>query len=78
MLLLAIASYQYVETPVRRSEWSVVRWHSIAYGISAAMLAAEMLKRDALRLERAMKRHQCCTDDGNGERGKGAGERDLR
>lgn len=43
MLLLAIASYQYVEKPLRRSDWSVVRWHSIAYGMSAAILAAALL-----------------------------------
>jgi peptidoglycan/LPS O-acetylase OafA/YrhL len=35
MFFLAIASYQYVEKPLRRGEWSKYRWKSIAYGLSA-------------------------------------------
>jgi peptidoglycan/LPS O-acetylase OafA/YrhL len=35
MLLLAVASYQYVEKPLRHSEWSKYRWKSIVYGMSA-------------------------------------------
>lgn len=43
MLLLAIASYRYVETPLRRSDWSTVRWHSIGYGVGASASAAILL-----------------------------------
>jgi peptidoglycan/LPS O-acetylase OafA/YrhL len=40
MVLLAIASYQYVETPLRRSDWAVVRWKSIGYGLGSSAIAA--------------------------------------
>jgi peptidoglycan/LPS O-acetylase OafA/YrhL len=40
MLLLSIASYRYVETPLRRSDWSAVRWQSIGYGMVASASAA--------------------------------------
>ncbi|HEY9645436.1 MAG TPA: acyltransferase family protein [Chroococcidiopsis sp.] len=43
MLLLAIASYRYVETPLRRSDWSSVRWRSLVYGIAASGTAALIL-----------------------------------
>jgi len=43
MLLLAIASYRYVETPLRRSEWSPLRWRSITYGVSATVCAAGIM-----------------------------------
>lgn len=43
MLLLAIASYTWVETPLRRSEWSPLRWRSIAYGVSATVFAAGIM-----------------------------------
>jgi peptidoglycan/LPS O-acetylase OafA/YrhL len=36
MLLLAVCSYRYVEMPLRRSDWSVLRWQTIAYGIAAS------------------------------------------
>ena len=43
MLLLSIASYRYVETPLRRSDWSAVRWKSIMYGLGACATAAIFL-----------------------------------
>lgn len=43
ILLLGIASYRYVETPLRRSDWSTVRWKSIGYGIGTSATAAIML-----------------------------------
>ena len=43
MLLLSIASYRYVETPLRRSGWSAVRWKSIGYGIGASAITAVLL-----------------------------------
>ncbi len=43
MLLLAIASYRYVETPLRRAEWSAVRWKSIGYGIGASTASAGLM-----------------------------------
>ncbi|MEH2256945.1 acyltransferase family protein [Nostoc sp.] len=41
MLLLAVASYRYVETPLRRADKS--RWQSIGYGMGASALAAAVL-----------------------------------
>jgi peptidoglycan/LPS O-acetylase OafA/YrhL len=43
MLLLSIASYRYVEMPLRRSDWSAVRWQSIGYGMGASASAAVLL-----------------------------------
>ena len=43
MLLLSIASYRYVETPLRRSDWSTVRWKSIMYGLGACVTAVVLL-----------------------------------
>jgi peptidoglycan/LPS O-acetylase OafA/YrhL len=43
MLLLSIASYRYIETPLRRSDWSTVRWQSIGYGMCASVSAAVVL-----------------------------------
>lgn len=40
MLLLAAASYRYVESPMRRAEWSPVRWRVIFYGLTASALIA--------------------------------------
>lgn len=40
MFLLAYASFKYLETPLRRSEWSTVRWKTIGYGISSCIGAA--------------------------------------
>jgi peptidoglycan/LPS O-acetylase OafA/YrhL len=34
MLLLAIASYSYVEQPLRLSDWSILRWKTIGYGLA--------------------------------------------
>jgi peptidoglycan/LPS O-acetylase OafA/YrhL len=36
IFLLAIASYRYVETPLRRSDWSAFRWQTIGYGVAAS------------------------------------------
>ncbi len=36
MMLLAIASYRYVETPFRRSDWSLLRWKTIGYGLGSS------------------------------------------
>jgi len=36
MLLLAIGSYRYVETPLRRTGWSIKRWRTISYGLCTA------------------------------------------
>src|SRR2546430_13571684 len=43
MLLLAGASYRYVENPMRHAEWSAFRWRSIGYGLSALVGAAALL-----------------------------------
>ncbi|AFY33790.1 acyltransferase family protein [Calothrix sp. PCC 7507] len=43
MLLLAVFSYRYVEIPLRRSDWSVLRWRTIGYGISACVIASVLL-----------------------------------
>jgi peptidoglycan/LPS O-acetylase OafA/YrhL len=43
MLLLSIASYRYIETPLRRSDWPVHRWQSIGYGISALFCSTLIL-----------------------------------
>jgi peptidoglycan/LPS O-acetylase OafA/YrhL len=39
MMLLAIGSYRYVETPLRRSDWSILRLQTIGYGIGASATA---------------------------------------
>ena len=36
MVLLAIASYKFVETPFRTAQWSQAKWKSIAYGLGAS------------------------------------------
>ena len=43
MLLLSIASYRYIETPLRRSDWSAVRWKSIGYGMGTSATTAVLL-----------------------------------
>lgn len=43
MLLLAVFSYRYVEMPLRRSDWSVLRWQTIGYGIGASVSASVLL-----------------------------------
>ncbi|WP_348252742.1 acyltransferase family protein [Trichocoleus desertorum] len=43
MLLLSITSYRYVETPLRRSDWSAVRWQAIGYGMAASVSVAVVL-----------------------------------
>jgi peptidoglycan/LPS O-acetylase OafA/YrhL len=45
MVLLAIASYRYVETPLRRSNWAVVRWKSIGYGLGSSAMAAFLINQ---------------------------------
>jgi hypothetical protein len=43
MLLLSIASYRYLETPLRRSDWSAVRWKSIVYGVGTSATTAVLI-----------------------------------
>ena len=43
ILLLSIASYRYVETPLRRSGWSAARWKSIGYGLGASAISTVLL-----------------------------------
>jgi hypothetical protein len=43
MMLLAIASYRYVETPLRHLDWATVRWKSIEYGLGASAATAVLL-----------------------------------
>lgn len=43
MVLLSIASYRYIETPLRRSDWSIVRWKSIGYGIGTSATTAVLI-----------------------------------
>ena len=43
MLLIAAASFRYVEMPLRRAEWSQLRWQSIAYGLAASLSAAAVV-----------------------------------
>jgi peptidoglycan/LPS O-acetylase OafA/YrhL len=40
MLLLAIASYRYLENPLRHAEWSNLKWKSISFGMSACIISA--------------------------------------
>jgi len=43
MLATSIASYHYVETPLRRSEWSAIRGRSIIYGIVCSATASGLI-----------------------------------
>ncbi|MBD2210674.1 acyltransferase [Nostoc linckia FACHB-104] len=43
MLMLSIASYRYVETPLRRSDWSAFRLQTVGYGMIASSCAAFIL-----------------------------------
>lgn len=43
MLLISIASYRFIEAPLRRAEWSAVRLQSIGYGIGTSACAAGFL-----------------------------------
>ena len=43
MFLLADASFRYVEHPMRRAEWSPLRWKSICYGFVALVVATGLL-----------------------------------
>jgi len=43
MFLLADASYRYVENPLRRAEWSIFPWRTIAYGGGTLVIAASLL-----------------------------------
>jgi hypothetical protein len=43
MLLVAIASYIYVERPLRFAEWSTQSWRSIAYGGAGLATAAVLV-----------------------------------
>lgn len=43
MLILATASYRYVEAPLRRAQWSSNRWKSIGYGVGVSAISAGVL-----------------------------------
>lgn len=43
MMLMAIGSYQWIETPYRKREWSLLRWKSIGIGLIAPASAATLL-----------------------------------
>jgi peptidoglycan/LPS O-acetylase OafA/YrhL len=43
MVLLAVFSYRYVEMPLRRSDWSVLRWQTIGYGMGISASASVLL-----------------------------------
>jgi peptidoglycan/LPS O-acetylase OafA/YrhL len=40
MFAIAIASYKWVETPLRRANWSVFRWQTLGYGLGASTFGA--------------------------------------
>lgn len=40
MFLLSIVSYRFVETPLRHSNWSTLRWQSIGCGVAASTITA--------------------------------------
>jgi hypothetical protein len=43
IVLLALASYRYVETPLRRSNWAAARWQSIGYGLGSSVIFAWLI-----------------------------------
>ena len=43
IFLLSIASYKYIERPLRISDWSAVRWKSIVYGIGTSVITAILI-----------------------------------
>lgn len=43
IFILAIASYRYIETPLRRMSWAQFRWKTIGYGCGASVSAAGLL-----------------------------------
>lgn len=43
MLVLAIGSYRYVETPLRKAKWTTKRWRTIGYGVGAMTGTAGLL-----------------------------------
>lgn len=55
IFLFAIISYRYIETPLRYSNWSDVRWHSIGYGIVASSISAAILLGFARPLRNVLK-----------------------
>jgi peptidoglycan/LPS O-acetylase OafA/YrhL len=40
IIVLAVVSYHYVEMPLRHSEWSIFRWKTMGYGVSAILSAS--------------------------------------
>jgi len=40
MLIIAIASYHYLEIPLRFAEWSPLRWQTIGYGLATPIVAS--------------------------------------
>jgi peptidoglycan/LPS O-acetylase OafA/YrhL len=51
MLLLADVSFRYVEHPMRRVEWSPIRWRSFCYGLVASAVVAIVLTVLAIPLD---------------------------
>lgn len=43
MILLAVGSYNFIERPLRRSEWAPVRWKTVALGITAIFGVSTLL-----------------------------------
>ncbi len=43
MILLAIDSYRYIETPLRKAEWTIKRWRTIGHGAGAVTGTAGIL-----------------------------------
>jgi hypothetical protein len=43
MLAAAVASYQYIERPLRRAEWSSYSWKTISYGAAGLVTAATII-----------------------------------
>jgi peptidoglycan/LPS O-acetylase OafA/YrhL len=43
ILLLSLGSYRLVERPLRRAEWSKMRWKSIGYGVATCIVVAPIM-----------------------------------
>ena len=43
IFLLAVASYRYVESPLRHLRWAKLRWQAIAKGIGASIVTASLI-----------------------------------
>jgi peptidoglycan/LPS O-acetylase OafA/YrhL len=43
LLLVSVASYRHIEKPLRKQNWSSIRWQSIGYGIGTSVATAILL-----------------------------------